>query len=92
MRLDRGAGFISKAEQQIKGNHFCLKGKTAEGRYHPLLYSRYTSWDAAEYAADCHRYCGELSAVQSDNIFIITCHEICFPHISWLFFVSFFRR
>ena len=54
MRLDRGAGFISKAEQQIKGNHFCLKGKTAEGRYHPLLYSRYTSWDAAEYAADCH--------------------------------------
>ncbi len=29
---------ISKAEQQIKGNHFCLKGKTAEGRYHPLLY------------------------------------------------------
>lgn len=36
MRLDRGAGFISKAEQQIKGNHFCLKGKTAEGRYHPL--------------------------------------------------------
>ena len=46
MRLDRGAGFISKAEQQIKGNHFCLKGKTAEGRY--------TSWDAAEYAADCH--------------------------------------
>ena len=42
MRLDRGAGFISKAEQQIKGNHFCLKGKTAEGRYHPLLYSRYT--------------------------------------------------
>lgn len=44
MRLDRGAGFISKAEQQIKGNHFCLKGKTAEGRYHPLLYSRYTSW------------------------------------------------
>lgn len=54
MRLDRGAGFISKAEQQIKGNHFCLKGKTAEGRYHPLLYSRYTSWNAAEYAADCH--------------------------------------
>ena len=42
MRLDRGAGFISKVEQQIKGNHFCLKGKTAEGRYHPLLYSRYT--------------------------------------------------
>lgn len=36
MRVDRGAGFISKAEQQIKGNHFCLKGKTAEGRYHPL--------------------------------------------------------
>lgn len=54
MRLDRGAGFISKAEQQIKGNHFCLKGKTAEGRYHSLLYSRYTSWDVAEYAADCH--------------------------------------
>lgn len=27
MRLDRGAGFISKVEQQIKGNHFCLKGK-----------------------------------------------------------------
>ena len=25
MRLDRGAGFISKVEQQIKGNHFCLK-------------------------------------------------------------------
>ena len=51
MRLDRGAGFISKTESWIKGYLFCLKGKTAEGRYSPL---RYLSWDAAEDAADCH--------------------------------------
>ena len=36
MRLDRGAGFISKAEQQIKRKNFCMKEKTAEERYHPL--------------------------------------------------------
>ncbi len=36
MRLDRGAGFISKTESWIKGYLFCLKGKTAEERYHPL--------------------------------------------------------
>lgn len=34
MRLDRGAGFISKAEQQIRKS-FLPERKTAEGRYHP---------------------------------------------------------
>lgn len=62
MRLDRGAGFISKTGQQTKGSLLWTKGKTAEGRCHPL---RYPSWDAAEDAADCH-FSGALSEYIED--------------------------